>query len=71
MEVDGDYTKVVRPVMMIPGAHGEEGDSTKAKSKGRGRKGVPLAKSVTSLVYPDGDPHGLISSGSCDGYVFP
>jgi denticleless len=63
---DGDGTETLRPVMMIPGAHETAGSKGMRKRKG---KTVPMAKSVTSLVYPDTEPYGLISGGSFDGYV--
>lgn len=61
----GNRTGVLSPVMTIQDAHEES-----AKSKGRGRKkALPLAKSVTNLLYHRTRPDELISSGSFDGYV--
>jgi denticleless len=56
---------VAPPVLTIYGAHEE----TTVKSKPRTRKGKhnPAPKTVTSILYPDGDPYRLVSSGSCDG----
>jgi denticleless len=62
---DGATTSIVSPVMKILGAHGEE-----KPSRGR-KKAKPLVRSVTSLLYSAGDPYGLISSGSFDGYESP
>ena len=53
------------PVMMIPNAHND------GAKPGPRKKGTPLAKTVTTLVYPDGEPYRLISSGSFNGYDGP
>ena len=63
-------TSLGTPVIMIPNAHPDAGKTNTP----RGRKGkfghpTPL-RSVTSLLYSEADPYGLISSGSIDGYVF-
>ena len=50
-------------VMAIDGAHGED---KPANRSGR-RKVAPSARTVTSLVYPEGRSDRLISSGSFDG----
>ena len=51
-------------VMAIDGAHGED---KPANSRGGRRKAAPSARTVTSLVYPEGRSDRLISSGSFDG----
>ncbi|EGO01673.1 hypothetical protein SERLA73DRAFT_49690 [Serpula lacrymans var. lacrymans S7.3] len=56
-------TSVLSPVLVIPAAHGQD------TSKGRKKKVLPLPKSVTGLIYPNSQPHGLISSGSSDGIL--
>ncbi|KZT72668.1 WD40 repeat-like protein [Daedalea quercina L-15889] len=58
----------LKPVMSIPGAH-EDGKPSKAR--GRKSKVTPAAamRSITSLVYLEGNPHTLISSGSYDGVL--
>lgn len=58
---------VVNPVQTMAGAH-EVGSP---KGRGRPQKGKFTARSVTNLLYTGTDPHGLISSGSFDGYGFP
>ncbi|TFY69439.1 hypothetical protein EVG20_g3157 [Dentipellis fragilis] len=62
-----DGISLLDPVMTIKGAHGED-----APAKGRGRKpkaSATAARSVTSLLYPENDPYGLVSSGSFDGIL--
>jgi len=51
------------PVIVIDGAHEED----KQPNRGGRRKVAPSARTVTSLVYPDGQSDRLISSGSFDG----
>jgi len=53
------------PVITIHGAH----EDTLIKSKPKPRKGKqnPTPRSVTNLLYPEGHPYGLVSSGSFDG----
>lgn len=53
------------PVVTIHGSH----EDTTVKSKPKVRKGKqrPATRSITSLLYPDCDPYGLVSSGSFDG----
>jgi len=51
-------------VMAIDGAHGED---KQANRGGRRKKVRPSARTVTSLVYPEGRSDRLISSGSFDG----
>jgi denticleless len=58
-----DDSYVLEPVMVIPGAHE---DPTKPKAR-KTKKNIPMPKTVTSLIYPDGEPYGLISSGAFDG----
>lgn len=53
---------LLSPVLSIRGAHDEEN-----RGKGRKRKSPPLAKTITSLTYLDGQPYNIISSGSNDG----
>ncbi|GBE79403.1 hypothetical protein SCP_0206010 [Sparassis crispa] len=59
-------TGSIAPVIVIPNAHG-------APSKPKGRKGklAPAAplRSITSLVYPEGNPYCVVSSGSFDGIL--
>jgi len=50
------------PVIAIDGAHEED----KQVNRGGRRKAVPSARTVTSLVYPEGRSDRLISSGSFD-----
>ncbi|KAF9247018.1 WD40-repeat-containing domain protein [Melanogaster broomeanus] len=61
--VTGQTTSSLQPVITINAAHGQE------KSKGGRRKAAPLPRSVTSMLYTDKRPHGLISSGSSDGVL--
>lgn len=58
-----DDLYVLEPVIVIPGAHE---DPTKPKVR-KTKKNMPRPKTVTSLVYPEGEPYGLISSGAFDG----
>jgi denticleless len=58
-----DDSYVLEPVIVIPGAHE---DQTKPKVR-KTKKNISKPKTVTSLVYPDGEPYGLISSGAFDG----
>ncbi|KAF8505540.1 WD40-repeat-containing domain protein [Russula emetica] len=51
-------------VITIDGAHGQD---KQANGGGRRRKIVPSARTVTSLIYPEGRSDRLISSGSFDG----
>lgn len=53
------------PVVTILEAHE---DLTKPKVR-KSKKHVPMPKTVTSLIYPEGNPYGLVSSGAFDGYV--
>jgi hypothetical protein len=55
-----DGLQMMSPVISIEDAHGKD-------AKVRGRKAQPLARGITSLVYPEGGLYGLISSGSFDG----
>jgi hypothetical protein len=58
---ESDLTGIMRPVVKIAAAHGEE-------KVGRGQtKAKSLARSVTGLLYAVGYPYGLVSSGSFDG----
>jgi hypothetical protein len=57
----------ISPVLTILGAHGI--DSKRTRVRGRTGKSPPLPRSVTSLVYPTGEPHSIVSAGSFDGYV--
>ncbi|KDQ64764.1 hypothetical protein JAAARDRAFT_28403 [Jaapia argillacea MUCL 33604] len=60
--VDGD---VLAPMTRVGKSHGPV-----AKPKGKGGKsGGPSVRSVTSLVWSEGDEWGLISSGSFDGIL--
>jgi denticleless len=52
---------ICRPVMTIPAAHNEP------KKRGRKGKSSPVARSVTSLIYPEGEPYGVVSSEAFDG----
>ena len=61
---DDEDLSFASPAMIIRNAHGSD-----SKGKGRRKKTVPLAKSVTSLLHLEGEPFRLISSGSSDGYV--
>ncbi|KAH7916159.1 WD40-repeat-containing domain protein [Hygrophoropsis aurantiaca] len=58
-----DDISVITPVMSILAAHGQE------KAKGGRRKLNPLPRSVTNLIYPDGQPYSLVSSGAFDGIL--
>ncbi|KAF9008739.1 WD40-repeat-containing domain protein [Cyathus striatus] len=60
-----DSLTACAPVITIPGAHEDLG---KPKPR-RGKKNVPAPKSVTSLLYPESDIYGLVSSGSADGVL--
>jgi denticleless len=51
------------PVIAIDGAHDED----KQVNRGGRRKVAPSARTVTSLLYPEGRSDRLISSGSFDG----
>lgn len=64
---DDEGVEVLNPVITVASAHGIEG-ATKPRARSRG-KGAPLARSVTSLLYPEEHPYMLISSGSSDGYA--
>ena len=57
------------PVMTIAKAH--ETTTKAPKPKGRGRKLAPAnpSRSITSLVYAEAHPYGVISSSAFDGYV--
>lgn len=57
------------PVLVIPNAHPDGGMTPVKTTKARkGKFGPPAPlRSVTSLMYSEGDPYGLISSGSNDG----
>jgi hypothetical protein len=57
---DGGFEGTTSPVLVIPGAPGEN-----ARAKERKSKIAPPAKSVTSLTYSS--PYCLVSSGSLDG----
>ena len=59
------YDRVIshESVMAIDSAHGQD----KPANRGGRRKVVPSARTVTSLVYPEGRSDRLISSGSFDG----
>ncbi|TFY78636.1 hypothetical protein EWM64_g5376 [Hericium alpestre] len=61
-----DQSIGLQPIVTIVGAHGED-----APAKGRGRRPKPntAGRSVTSLLYPEGDPYGLISSGTFHGIL--
>ncbi|KAI0040707.1 WD40 repeat-like protein [Auriscalpium vulgare] len=52
------------PVMCIKDAHIED-----QPAKGRGKKSTASVRTVTSLLYSDMTPCGLISSGSFDGIL--
>ncbi|KAF8076125.1 WD40 repeat-like protein [Lyophyllum atratum] len=61
---DDDSPSSLGPVISMPGVHED------AKVKGRRRgKSVPTPRSITSLLYPNIGPYGLISSGSFDGIL--
>ncbi|KAI0068996.1 WD40 repeat-like protein [Artomyces pyxidatus] len=65
MEQDDGVPHAISPVLTIKGAHGED-----PQSKGRGRKAKTSgSRTVTSLLYPNTDPYGLISGGSFDGIL--
>lgn len=53
------------PVVTIYGAH----EDTVIKSKPKPRKGKcqPTPRTVTSILYSESQPYGLVSSGSSDG----
>lgn len=53
----------LNPVAVIPEAHE---DPTKPKVR-KTKKHAPMPKTVTSLIYPEGEPYGLVSSGAFDG----
>ncbi|KAG0705406.1 WD40-repeat-containing domain protein [Suillus ampliporus] len=59
---DEDEIPARRPVITITAAHGQD------KAGGR-QKIRPLPRGVTSILYPDDRPHGLVSSGSFDGIL--
>ncbi|KIJ19992.1 hypothetical protein PAXINDRAFT_166171 [Paxillus involutus ATCC 200175] len=61
--VNGENVPTLQPVITINAAHGQE------KTKGGRKKAIPLPRSVTSVLYADARPHGLISSGSFDGVL--
>jgi denticleless len=50
---------------MIMDAHE---DLTKPKAR-RSKKYVPIPKTITSILYPEGEPYGVVSSGAYDGYT--
>ncbi|OBZ76265.1 Denticleless A [Grifola frondosa] len=57
------------PVIVMSAAHEPDIKPPKPKNrKGKLAVAAPL-RSVTNLVYPDGDPFGLVSSGSSDGIL--
>lgn len=56
----------MHPVMKIEAAHGKEATP---KGKRKFKVAVPAARTVTSLVYGEEHPYGLVSSGSYDGCV--
>ncbi|GLB33547.1 putative WD domain, G-beta repeat containing protein [Lyophyllum shimeji] len=63
-EADEAGPSVLSPVISIAGAH----EDAKFK-RGRRGKNVPTPRSITSLLYPETGPYGLISSGSFDGIL--
>ena len=54
------------PVVVIKGAH-EDAHINGGKLKAKRGKKDPLPRTVTSLLYPEGDSYGLVSSGAFDG----
>lgn len=58
-----DGVPVLNPVVMISDAHE---DPAKPKVR-KNKKHTPMPKTVTSLIYPEGAPYGLVSSGAFDG----
>jgi denticleless len=58
--IGNEEQMILSPVIVIPRAH----EDNRSKP---GRKGKKLARSVTSLTYPEGKPFSIISSGSFDG----
>ena len=66
---EGWETEERAPVLTIAKAH--ETTTKGAKPKGRGRKLTPAnpSRGITSLVYADAHPYGVISSSAFDGYA--
>ncbi|KAI0771938.1 WD40 repeat-like protein [Trametes elegans] len=59
----------ISPVFSIPMAHDLEGKASRSKSsRGRLVPGMPL-QSITSLLYTDTHPYGIVSSCCADGIV--
>jgi len=54
---------VMEPVIVIPNAHGDPTKPTRRTKK----TDVPVPKTVTSIIYPDSQPYGLVSSGAANG----
>ncbi|KAF9485426.1 WD40 repeat-like protein [Pholiota conissans] len=65
--LQGNDLIAVGPVLTIHGAH----EDTIIKSKPKPRKGKqqPTPRTITSLLYPDSAPYGLVSSSSSDGIL--
>ena len=61
-----DNYATCEPVIVIKGAH-EAAHINGGKANAQRGKKNPLPKTVTSLIYPDGEPYGLVSSGAFDG----
>ncbi|KAF9221937.1 WD40 repeat-like protein [Gyrodon lividus] len=61
--VIGGNVPTLQPVITINAAHDQE------KTKGGRRKATPLPRSVTTVLYADTRPHGLVSSSSFDGVL--
>ncbi|KAF5364003.1 hypothetical protein D9756_000821 [Leucocoprinus leucothites] len=66
---------VLEPVVVILNAHGSPTapkPKTEAKPKARNAKkltSVPMPKTVTSLLYPESQSYGLVSSSASDGIL--
>ncbi|KAF9452210.1 WD40 repeat-like protein [Macrolepiota fuliginosa MF-IS2] len=60
-----DGVSILSPVIVIADAHE---DPTKPKAR-KSKKHTPMPKTVTSLIYPEGEPYGLVSSGAFDGIL--
>ncbi|KAI0080718.1 WD40 repeat-like protein [Panus rudis PR-1116 ss-1] len=60
---------VEEPVMEMPDAHEDIVKTPKPRTrKGKVAPAAPQ-RSITSVLYPDDDPYGIISSGSLDGVL--
>ena len=63
---DGDLS-ATKPTLTIHGAH--EDIAIKSRPRARRGKHQHVPRTVTALLYPESQPHGLVSSGSYDGQV--